>query len=342
MAFITFQPSDHFNTKLWTGDGTTSNAQTGIGFQPDLVWTKGRSDAYDNTLTDAVRGATKYLISNSTNAEATGNIVTSFDSDGFTLGDRGEANYSGRTYVGWNWKANGSGSANTDGSISSTISANTTAGFSIVSYTGTGSNATVGHGLGVAPSMMIFKNRDRGDYGWRVYHKSIGATKNLNLQSTAVEETSSSRFNDTEPTSSVFSIGTDLALNTSSQDIIAYCFAEKKGFSKFGLYEGNGNADGAFVYTGFKPAFVLYKGKGAVQSWNIQDNKRLGYNPNNAFLFPNLSQAESDITRIDLYSNGFKLRTTDAGQNGSGQGYVYMAFAEFPIVSSNDIPATAR
>ena len=343
MSYITFQPSDHFNTKLYTGDGTTSNAQTGIGFQPDLVWTKGRSDAYDHTLTDAVRGATKYLISNSTNAEATGNIVTSFDSDGFTLGNRGEANNNNSTYVAWNWKANGAGSSNTDGSITSTVSASTTSGFSIVTYTGTGSAATVGHGLGSAPSVIIQKKRS-ASATWLVKHPAIGTDGYIRLDATNASATDSAIWNSTDPTSTVFSIGTDATINGGGATNVAYCFAEKKGFSKFGSYTGNGSTDGTFVFCGFKPAFILFKETTVARDWIMYDNKRIGYNPTQSQLQANGSGAETTDTTapIDLCSNGFKLRGTKTWINESGQTYIFMAFAEHPLVSSNDIPATAR
>ena len=338
MAYISFQPKDYFTTHLYSGNDTTNNQQ--VGLTPDLVWVKCRNNATPSHYwVDKVRGDKKYISSNATTAEQTDSNTFDLVSGGFNLaGGNGWTNVTGRNYASWNWLANGQGSSNTDGSITTTVSANTTSGFSIVKFTATGSAATIGHGLSTVPKMILVKRTD-SSHTWQVYHASIGATKYLELNETQAEATSSGRWNDTTPTNSVFSIGSEWG---SGAVLIAYCFSDITGFSKTGLYEGNGNADGAFIYTGFKPAFVLYKGKGAVQSWNINDNKRLGYNPNNAYLFPNLTQAESDITRIDLLSNGFKLRTTDAGQNGSGQGYIYIAFAEEPLVSSNGVPATAR
>ena len=356
MAYTTInKSSDYFNTKLYTGNATDDTAITGVGFTPSFLWGKNRTDAGTNHfLIDAVRGVTKELNTNNTSAEGTdATLIKSFDSDGFTLGD-GSLNQSAKNFVTWNWKANGQGSSNTDGSINTTYtSANTTAGFSISQYTGTGANATVGHGLGVAPSMMIFKNRDRGDYGWRVYHKSLGATKNLNLQTTGASETSSSRFNDTEPTSSVFSIGTDLALNTSSQNIIAYCFAPVKGYSAMGSYTGNGSAtDGTFVYTGFVPAFVICKVTSTTDNWMMFTNKigsstdnTSGFNIHSRILEANGSGAEQSVGSgqgIDFVSNGFKIREDNGNLNGSGATYIYMAFAEAPLVGSNNIPCTAR
>jgi hypothetical protein len=348
MAIID-KPSDYFNTKLYTGTGSTLNI-TGVGFQPDLVWTKGRDSTaegvMDHALVDSVRGVTKTLRSNTTGAEGTeANSLTAFGSDGYTVGANGKFNYSSSDiYVSWNWLGANGTAANTDGTISSTVSANTTSGFSIVSYTGTGANATVGHGLGSAPRMMIFKNRDRNDEGWIVYHESIGNTKRLLLDETAVVATSSTFFQDTSPTSSIITLGSNHGTN-GPHAMICYAFAEKQGFSKFGSYTGNGNADGTFVYTGFKPAFIIIKGAvsgngNAAQSWELYDNKRLGYNVDNNSIFPNTNSAESTGDRIDILSNGFKIRINSDGVNDNNSTYIYMAFAEQPLVGDN--PATAR
>jgi hypothetical protein len=234
-------------------------------------------------------------------------------------------------------------SANTDGDISSTVSASTTSGFSIVSYTGNStSGATVGHGLGTTPSTIIVKVLNEGTYNWNVYHQSLGATKTLKLNLTNAEQTYSIRWNDTEPTSSVFSLGNAGEVNETGKNYIAYCFADVQGFSKFGSYTGNGYADGTFVYTGFKPAFVITKRTDSTGNWLMYDNKRIGYNPSNYFLYTNLSNVEdtSNSEWLDLYSNGFKIRATSATVNGSGNSYIYMAFAEQPLVGDN--PATAR
>ncbi len=354
MAYISFQPQDYFNTKLYTGNNT-STSYTGIGFQPDWIWIKDRSQAADHTLIDAVRGVKKVIISNLTNAEGTDSStqgLNSFDSDGFTLGTNsnvGSTNNTGDNYVAWNWKANGQGSSNADGSINTTYtSANTTSGFSIAQWTGTGSNATIGHGLGVAPSIVLCKNTSTTS-NWEMYHSSIGAGGQITLNNTnAAGNDGNILWNSTAPTSSLFSVGTNVATNNSGSTMIAYCFAEKKGFSKFGSYTGNGNADGPFVYTGFKPAFVLWKQSSASgQFWNLFDNKRPTYNPMGYQLAPNSSNAESDLTSgtlypFDLLSNGFKHRGSDANGNGSGATYIFMAFAESPLVSSNGIPAVAR
>ena len=342
MAYTTINKStDYFNTKLYTGNGST-NAVTGVGFAPDFVWIKERTSTSSNVLGTTVQGTTKRLQSDTTSAEGTlTNIFTSYDSDGFTHGNDAGVNESGQTYASWNWKANGAGSSNSDGSISSTVSVNTTAGFSISTYTGTGSNATVGHGLGVAPKMIIIKNLSASQ-GWCIYHESIGATKFLSLNSNDAQVTASDRFNDTSPTSSVFSVGSHADTNGNGNNMIAYCFAEKTGYSKFGTVNGNGNNDGPFVYTGFAPSFVLYKKYNGAGDWYFVDNKRPGYNDNDKRLYANTNQAEETYDLINLYSNGFKLtNSTHAYTNDSAGTYLYMAFGQ-SLVGSNNVPCTAR
>jgi len=334
------KPSDYFNTKLYTGTGSSQNI-TGVGFQPDLLWLKSRSNADFHYFQDVVRGVTKQLATNTTGAETSyTNGVTAFGTDGFTVDSSNWSNRSGGTFVGWNWKANGTGVANTDGSISSTVSANTTSGFSIVSYDG--NNGTIGHGLGVAPNFIIVKRRD-GAEAWAVGCDAIGWGNRLTLDTTAASASASTTWNSTAPTSSVFSVGTNARVNG---DSIAYCFAEKQGFSKFGSYTGNGSTNGTFVYLGFKPAFVLLKhSSGGTDNWNLYDNKRLGYNANYSFLIPNESNAENTGTTtapLDLLSNGFKIRASTGHSNSSGETYIYMAFAENPFVTSTGVPATAR
>jgi len=339
------KPNEYFNTKLYTGDGNSSHAITGVGFQPDWVWIKRRNDVDSHFIYDSVRfdGSNAYwLQTNNTNAEGSDRPLTAFGSDGFTIGSNNSGlNANSSTYVSWNWLASNTTASNTDGSITSTVSANTTAGFSIVSYTGTGANATVGHGLGAVPRMIIVKRRDGSD-SWVVQHGSLGASKALNLDSTGAVQTYDPYWNATEPTTSVFSIGTDGRTNGSSETYIAYCFAEKKGYSKFGSYTGNGNADGTFIYTGFKPAFVMLKNTSSAQDWSMKDNKRPGYNVTDDILYPNGNYAEGSGGDIDIVSNGFKIRTTAANTNGSGNTFIYMAFAENPLVGTNNIPATAR
>jgi len=339
------KPEDYFNTKLYTGNGSTQSI-SGVNFSPDWVWLKGRSVAYSHGVFDTVRGVLKNLKVNGTDAEATSaNTVTSFDSDGFTLGSEAGFNENTSTFVSWSWKAGGTASSNNDGSITSSVSANTTAGFSIVSYTGNATaGATVGHGLGVKPSMMIIKTRESAG-NWVVFHGTQPATKYIELNNTGTLGTSTAPFNDTEPTSSVFTLGTWSNTNDNGNGMIAYCFAEKKGYSKFGSYVGNNNDDGAFVYTGFKPAFVLIKIIDTqTDNWIMQDNKRNTSNLSTSQrLRANSSGAEfSSSNEIDLLSNGFKVHGADGEINGSGASYIYMAFAEQPLVGTNNIPATAR
>jgi hypothetical protein len=342
MAYTTIdKPTDYFNTTLYTGNGSSSSREITTNSQVDWLWIKNRGTTDSHVLEDNVRGAGKTLFSNLSNAESTLNRITALGTNSFTFATNNNSlNASSNNYVAWHWKANGTASSNTDGSITASVSANTTAGFSIVSYTGTGSNATVGHGLGVAPSMIIIKNRG-GAVNWIVGHNSIGYTKFLKLNSTDAESTASDIFNDTSPTSSVFTVSTDNKVNGSSANYIAYCFAEKKGFSKFGSYTGNGNADGTFIYTGFKPAWVMVKNISTTEGWLLWDNKRSSYNGQGANLSANGSGAESTDARVDFLSNGFKL--TSSNQNSSGQDFIYMAFAENPFVTgASGIPCTAR
>ena len=341
MAYTTIDdPAQYFNIKLYTGNATNPTTISGIGFQPDWVWTKGRSAAEGHRLCDSVRGATKDLLSNTTAAESTNTIgLKSFNSDGYVIGNSNGYNFNSATFVSWNWLAGGSASSNTDGSITSTVSANATAGFSIVSYSGNDTQETVGHNLGVAPSMIIIKRRNVSAE-WCVYHKSIGAEKYLQLSTNEAQADSVSTFNDTEPTSSVFSIYDAGLTGATGSNYIAYCFAEKKGYSKFGSFTGNGNADGTFVYTGFKPAFIIEKLSSGTGSWLIYDNKRNGINGDNHYFYANGSDAELTTQLIDITSNGFKHRHA-GGANSSGTS-IYMAFAEAPFVNSNGIPTNAR
>jgi len=346
MAYISFQPSDYFNTKLYTGNGST-NAITGVGFQPDWVWVKNRTDASTNHLvTDAVRGATKCLFPNLTNAEVTeANALQSFNSDGFTLGSDSSVNTNTKNWVSWNWRANGQGSSNTDGTINTTYtSANTTSGFSIVKWTGTGANGTVGHGLGVAPSLIITKSL-ASTQEWCVGSDALGWGNYLFLNETSASQSGSTYWQSTAPTNQVFSVGTAGPTNSSSGDLIAYCFAEKTGFSKFGSYIGNGSTWGTFVNCGFKPAFLMLKKTSGTGDWFINDIKRNTFNVVNSQLYPNLNAAEEDTnaTQLDILSNGFKLRgTTSNALNSGSDTYIFMAFAEAPLVSSNGVPAVAR
>ena len=460
MAYTTIDdPTIYFNTKLYAGNGST-NAISGVGFQSDFVWLKDRTAGNSHKQYDGVRGATKYLISDATSAEATqSNGLTSFDSDGFTLGSYSGTNNSSNNYVSWNWLAGGTapaitysvkvvsdsgnkyrfddfgtsavtldlqeggtytfdqsdssnsghplrfsttsngthgggseyttgvvtngtpgssgaytritvaasaptlyyyctqhsgmggqantnstfGSSNFSGSIQSTVSANTTTGFSILSYTGTGSSTTVGHGLGVAPSMLIFKNRDSTD-SWNVQHDGLTSYDYyVRLNSTGAQNNDIDVGN-SAPTSTVVSVGSHAQQNGNGNDMILYTFAEKKGYSKFGSYTGNGNSDGTFVYTGFKVSWVMSKRiDGSGNSWRIFDNKRPGFNTSSfKFIHANLTNAEDTGDVMDLNGNGFKIRTNSSDQNSSGATYIYMAFAESPFVNSNGIPTNAR
>jgi hypothetical protein len=351
------KPSSYFNTVTYTGTGTTGGntlAVTGVNFQPDFVWVKNRTVAVNHYLYDIVRGtgSAKALGSNTTSSESTFSSyavnggVASLDSNGFTA-YRGTdntyqgTNLNGNSYVAWNWLAsNTSGSSNTSGTISSTVSANTTSGFSIVSYTGTGTAGTVGHGLGVAPKMIIVKVRSTTN-DWIVYHSSLGNGNAVYLNLTNANA-SALAWNSTSPTSSVFSIGTQSIVNTSSATYIAYCFAEVKGYSKFGSYTGNGSADGTFVYTGFKPAFVICKSSSNAYSWVMHDSKRPSYNATNLYSYAQATNTEGSDIPHDFVSNGFKIRSTFSDTNGSGMTYIYMAFAENPFVSSKGLPCNAR
>ena len=337
------KPTDYFNTVIYSGSNSNQSI-TGVGFQPDWVWIKNRSSTPSHMLNDAVRGAGKQINSDSSNAELDRTYFQSFDSDGFSLeGNVSDYNQNSSNFVAWNWLASNTTASNTDGDITSTVSANTTAGFSIVSYTGTGSNATVGHSLGTTPSMIIFKNRD-SITDWRVYHKTLGATKGIRLSSNGAEQTSSTYFNNTEPTSSLFTVSTAVDTNENTSNFIAYCFAEKKGYSKFGSYTGNSNADGTFVYTGFKPAWVVIKRTDTTANWHMLDNKRDPINEADATLLANDSGAEFESSNdVDFLSNGFKLRANQTSTNVGT--YIYMAFAENPFVGNDSgtaVPVVAR
>ena len=343
MAYTTInKSSDYFNTKLYTGNGST-NAITGVGFQPDFIWNKQRNGTYDHYLFNSLSGTGKYYGAIEYTKDEYS--VTSFDSDGYTLA--GEQNTNGVTYASWNWLGANGTTANTDGSISSTVSANTTSGFSIVKWTGNnGAGATVGHGLGSIPKIVLVKNIQQSGYDWVMYHASLGNTKRIWLNLTNAVSTNTGSWNNTTPSSSVFTLGSSGETNGSGE-MIGYCFAEKKGYSKFVSYTGNGSADGTFVYTGFKPAFVIYKGavgSATVDNWEMADNKRSPFNGIENVLYPNLANAEGTgvTTRMDMLSNGFKMRTNGTDYNGNGTTYIYMAFAEAPLVGTNGVTAKAR
>jgi hypothetical protein len=336
------QAGKFFNPVLYTGNGfPTSGTQSvsGVGFQPDWVWIKSRSAAGSNTVTDVVRGINSQLFTNTTGAQETNtDNITALNSDGFSLGSNTtgstSVNVNGQTYVAWNWKANGTGVTNTAGSITSTVSANTTSGFSIATFTGNGiAGATFGHGLGVAPRMIIIKSIGNAR-NWLVYHVSIGATKFLQLDTAIEALTGITPWNNTEPTSSVVTLGTSAAGNESGVTRVAYCFAEVPGYSSFGSYTGNGSTDGPFVFTGMRPAFIMTKRTDVAGLWwEMVDMDRSPTNVSNKTLYANVSDAEYTNAAYDkdLLSNGFKMRGTNGGQNASGGTYIFMAFAENPF-----------
>lgn len=339
------KPNTYFNTKLWTGTGA-SNSITGVGFQPDLAWIKRRNTAGGNMFTDIIRGVTKTIISNETSAEQTfANGLTSFDSDGFTVGSEAGFNANGDTFVGWNWLAGGTAVSNTQGSITSSVSANQTAGFSIVSYTGTGANASIGHGLNSVPKFIVVKCRSN-IMNWPTYNaNAINGVSGISfLDVSDAEANYGTSYWQTTPTSSLFYVGSNTNTNNSGYTYVAYCWSEVKGFSKFGKYTGNGSTDGTFVYTGFKPAWVMFKVTNVANNWYLQDSKRATYNTIDTTLSPSGNNPESDFSTnyVDFLSNGFKLRNANTGFNASSNSYIYMAFAENPLVGTNNIPATAR
>ena len=340
------------NATIWTGDNTTprsiTNGVTGQSFQPDFVWIKSRSAAYQHNLYDSVRGAgAAFSLSSDQTAAEGGNsnvygFLSAFNSNGFavtqgTAGGGGApngnayTNQTSTTYVAWNWKAGGAAVTNTAGSISAQVSANTTSGFSVVTYTGNAtSGATVGHGLGVAPSFIIAKNRINGGTDWPTFHVSTGNNGGCTLNESAAKVTTAIWWNNTTPSSTVVTLGSGAQTNGSGNGIVLYCWSQIAGYSAFGSYTGNGSADGPFVYTGFRPRFIVIKSTG-VEDWRMFDTSRSTYNIQGATLYPNTSSAENAAQLIDINSNGFKCRTTDGAVNGSGTSYIYMAFAENPF-----------
>lgn len=330
--------NQYFDATTYTGTGGTQSIVNAGGFSPDFVWIKERSSTSSNTLSDVVRGAGNILISNSTDAEATGQVaLTSFNTNGFTVGDDGKTNESGQTYVGWQWRASDSAPVtNTAGSVTSTVSANTTSGFSVVTWTGNGTaGATIGHGLSSTPKLIFVKRRSSTE-NWAGYHASLGATKAifLNLSIAALDDFI---WDNTAPTSTVFSVGGGVIVNGSGSTYVAYCWSEVPGFSKFDSYTGNGSADGTFVYTGFRPEFVMVKrSNSGSDSWWILDASRSPYNAAYNRLRANVADAESsNVPVCDFVSNGFKLRDSDTAWNASGSTYIYMAFAEMPTKYAN-------
>ena len=347
MAYTTINKSSlHFDSKLWDGTGSAQSI-TGLEFQPDWVWVKNRSRNSYHTLVDAVRGSSNVLASNINNAQnSDAQQVSSFNSDGFSVGTSTNTNASGETLVGWNWKANGAGSSNTDGTIDTTYtSANTTSGFSISTVTLSGSgNQTFGHGLGVTPSLVIFKCTSHAE-SWKVYHSSLSSPESKYLQLNTTDDAgNASNIWGAGMTSSTVGVNVGV-LGTAGQDYVAYCFAPIKGFSAMGSYLGNGNVDGAFIYTnGMKPAwFLVKKSSASGEDWGIYDNKRNTFNEVDEALFPSATTLETNVgDGLDFCSNGIKIRDSGGELNTSGATYIYMTFAEAPLVGSNNVPATAR
>jgi hypothetical protein len=319
---------------LWAGNSSTQSIVNAAPFKPDFVWIKNRTGANNHALFDSVRGATLRLYSDSTIAEQTeATTLTAFNSNGFSVSSSGAVNASANNYVGWQWQAGqGSTSSNTNGTITSTVSVNASAGFSVVTYTGNGTNpSTIGHGLGVAPSLIIVKNRNSALYDWNSYHISLGNTQYIALNTTAAASSAASLWNNTTPTSSVFTVN-HAAVNTSANTLVAYCWTPIAGYSAFGSYTGNGSTDGPFVYLGFRPRWVLIKMSSSTGDWYLYDSARDPYNATAKGLIPNSSASETTYTGWgDLVSNGFKIRRTDAAWNSSGGTYIYMAFAENPF-----------
>ena len=351
MAYTTIDdPSAHFHTQLYAGNGSTQSITNdgNSDLQPDLLWIKSRSDSSFNALTDSTRGTSKRIYSNSTAAEEShADRVTAFNSDGFSLGGSSLVNTNNYNYAAWQWKANG-GSVTTVGESGSnpgfTRQTNTDAGFSIIAYTGTGSNGTIAHGLPSTPEFIIFKRRNNANV-WATWHQGIGDDYKLVLNSTDAKDADGAFMNSTLPTSSNITVGgASVNTNADGGTYICYAFSPIQGYSKFGSYVGNGNSNGAFAYTGFKPAFVMIKRTDSTGGWTIYDTKR-GYNGNNYELFPHSAEAEYTGTsyfEADILSNGFKLRLTDGQINAAGGTYIYMAFAENPFTTSTGIPTTAR
>ena len=344
------KPTDYFETLTWTGNGGTLNI-TGLDFSPGLIWAKSRSDARSHILCDVVRGATKELSSNADTLEGTVSTgITAFNSDGFSLGGGGDTNNNSSTFVSWNWAAGTSVSGNTTGSGSATAysgSVNTTAGFSIITYEANGSAGhTIPHHLGAAPSMVICKSRSE-NRGFPIQHASLtSAAYAIYLSTTGAEanngsDQSTNTWNSTAASSTVVTLGNNANNNKNGDDYIMYSFAEKQGYSKIGSYTGNGNADGAFVYTGFKPAMIITKRTDAAADWFIRDNKQDPENVMNEYLSPSSTAVSGDLDSFDFVSNGFKIRNNNNAWNGDGNSYVYMAFAESPFVNSNGIPNNA-
>lgn len=344
MAYSTIDdPSLHFNTILYSGN-ETGRTLTGVGFQPDFTWIKQRNRSDPHILVDSVRGGTKELSVERISAEHTeAQGLQSFNSDGFVLGTHVDVNRNSTTFVAWNWKAGGSASNNTDGTVTVSLSVNTTAGFSVGTYTGTSANNTFGHGLGAIPDWLMIKNRSSGSRKWALWHKNLtGTNKYLAIDRSDAEQTDTATWQNTAHTSTVFASGGSGEVNQGSENFVCYAWTSIKGFSKFGSYKGNVNADGPMIYTGFKPAWIMTKQIDGSSSWIVHDNKRDPINPIDEFFTVEEPDAVGDLDSFDLLSNGFKVRTSNGDRNSSGDIFAYWAFAESPLVNSEGIPNNAR
>ena len=353
MAYTTINKhTDYFNTLTYSGNGSNPRTLTGVGFQPDLVWLKNRTDGNGHTWADAVRGANKTISSDGTDAEITDKSdghLDAFTSDGFTVGagssSDNRVNDGSHTYVAWNWKANGAGSANTDGDINSTVSVNTTSGVSIITYSGNGTGSqSIGHGLGTKPTVLIVKCRTGGAESWVWWQDTSGnGTADQRLLLSGTQANYGNNFVTFQNTTFTTPSTNDTAWNGGSGTYVAYAFTEKKGFSKFGKYDATGtSSDGPFIYTGFPPAFVIIKRFNSTENWYIFNDKLDSINPSESVLYPNLNNSTGTLSGgIDLLSNGFKVRSNNSAV-GAGDNYVFMAFAAQPLVGTNNIPTTAR
>ena len=345
-AYISFQPSDFYSTKLYTATGSAA-AITGVGFEPALTWIKDRTGTGYPSVMNAIGGPTYNLYSNDSSTQGNSSFLTAFDSDGYTLGgSNSDTNTSGRDYVSWNWKG---GTTTGKPTVGETITPtgynyNATSGVGIYQWDGTSSAGTIAHGLGTSGNAMLAVKRYNGTTDWQTGHAGFTSWVyqiSLNLASSA-EAVSTEVFDSTAPTSTTFSLLDSGGSNYSGRSYYGYLFMERRGFSKFYRYFGNGNADGTFVYTGFRPAWIMIRRYDSADNWNIYDDKREGYNPDNDYVKANSSTEEKSDVPIDILSNGFKCRTTDASVNAASGKYSFAAFAEFPIVSSNSKAGTAR
>ena len=342
MAY-SINPKDYFNTVLYTGNESAGHSITGVGFQPDFIWFKNRGTTDSHAVYDAVRGVTKEINPDTGDGETTQSTgLTSFDSDGFTTGARTLLNSNNQPLASWHWKMNGAGSSNSDGSVTSTVSVNSTAKMSIVKWTGTGSAATIGHGLGVKPDYIIVKCLDSGE-NWMIWSNSMGANQYLRLSTSASIGTGTNEWNNTVPTTSVFYVGSENTTNKSGVGMVAYCFSNVDGFCRAGEYEGNGNTDGTFIYTGFRPAFILTKlANTGSEDWKLHDDRRPGRNETNDFVQPSNNNAELDTSnQLDILSHGFKWRSNNTATNSNGNTIIFLAFAREAFVGTNNTPSLA-